>query len=95
MKLIDDVDEMIDADGRDSMGERTGALALIEATRAQALAILALVEQQRVANKLRVAFVDQLTQIALSVSSGPGYGTDPSIRIRDYLTGDEWSELGL
>lgn len=49
-KLIDDVDSILDGAGRSSFGEREGALALIEATRAQALATLALVEQQRIAN---------------------------------------------
>lgn len=49
-KLIDDVDSILDEAGRSHFGEREGALALIEATRAQALATLALVEQQRIAN---------------------------------------------
>lgn len=49
-KLIDDVDSILDEAGRDHFFERQGALAQIEATRAQALATLALVEQQRIAN---------------------------------------------
>lgn len=61
---------------------------------AQVHATLAVAEQQRIANKLHVALVDQLTQIALKLP-GPGYPTAPSVRIRDYLSPDDWEGLGL
>lgn len=96
VKLIDDVDEMIDGIGRDSINSAEGvvALSLVEATRAVALATLAVAEQQRIANCLQVALVDQLTQIALTLPV-PGYPTDPSVRIRDYLSPGDWEGLGL
>lgn len=69
-------------------------LVMVAAQAAQVHATLALVEQQRVANKLAVALVDQLTGIARCIS-GPAVQLDPSIRIRDYLDADEWKGLGL
>ena len=66
-----------------------GALAF-----AQVHATLALVEKQRIANKLVVAHIDQLTQQVL-VQTGPGYPVDPAIQIRPYLPEAEWAELGL
>lgn len=61
---------------------------------AQLFATLALVDQQVIANKLRVALVDQLSDLA-KTQAGPGYPVDPSIHIRDYLTAGEWKVLDL
>lgn len=54
----------------------------------------ALVEQQRIGNKLRVALVDQMTEIA-KMTPLAGYPVDPAIVVRDYLSSDEWAELNL
>jgi len=55
-------------------------------------ATLELAAQQRIANKLQVALVDQLSNIAEHM---PGTMRDPSIKIREYLTPDEWKEIDL
>lgn len=73
--------------GEDSLGDSLRLEGLVHAT-------LAVAEQQRIANKLHVALVDQLTQIALTLPV-PGYPTDPSVRIRDYLSPGDWEGLGL
>lgn len=54
----------------------------------------AMLLQARIANKLRVALIDQLTEIA-RMMPGVGYPADPAIRIREYLTEDEWKDLNL
>lgn len=55
-------------------------------------ATLELAAQQRIANKLQVALIDQLGELA-KVSAPASYPVDPSIGIRNYLTNDEWKEL--
>lgn len=61
---------------------------------AQTEATLALVEQQPITNKLTVALVDQLTEMARTMPS-QGYPVDSAILVRDYLDADEWEGLGL
>lgn len=59
---------------------------------AQVHATLALVEQQRIANRLQVAAIDQMTTMA-QMAAPQGYPVDPGIRLRDYLTAADWEQI--
>lgn len=61
---------------------------------AQVHATLALVEQQRIANKLKTALVEQIGSLARTQTQ-PGYPLDPAIDVRTHLDPDEWKGLGL
>lgn len=55
---------------------------------------LAMVEQQRIANRLQVAAIDQQSEIARLLAPA-SYPVDPSIGINGYLTDTEWAAIDL
>ncbi len=72
---------------------REGATVAENLAFAQVHATLALVQQQRITNRLAVALIDQLTLIAEDQSDQPPVNV--AIRIRDYLSTSDWASVDV
>ena len=61
---------------------------------ARVYASLAIADEQRVANRLQAALIEQLGEVA-RLLTGPEHPTDPAVPLTKYLSREELHDLGV